>query len=73
MLFLQIVLRQKAGNCFPPSAMAETVISYLEEKGYLQAWYVGNATDFLVADASFLGVNKLLSPDQETARCLSVL
>ncbi|XP_062156273.1 adenylyl-sulfate kinase, chloroplastic isoform X3 [Alnus glutinosa] len=33
----EIVLRQKAGECVPPCAMAETVISYLEEKGYLQA------------------------------------
>nr|POF21964.1 adenylyl-sulfate kinase, chloroplastic [Quercus suber] len=33
----EIVLQQKGGDCVSPSDMAETVISYLEEKGYLQA------------------------------------
>ncbi|CAN6541967.1 unnamed protein product [Malus baccata var. baccata] len=34
---LQIVLQQKGTDCVTPGEMAETVISYLEEKGYLQA------------------------------------
>ncbi|KAF8404879.1 hypothetical protein HHK36_009774 [Tetracentron sinense] len=33
----EIVLRQKGGVCASPSDMAEEVISYLEEVGYLQA------------------------------------
>nr|XP_011466060.1 PREDICTED: adenylyl-sulfate kinase 3 isoform X2 [Fragaria vesca subsp. vesca] len=33
----EIVLQQKGRDCVSPSSMAETVISYLEEKGYLQA------------------------------------
>ncbi|XP_050133250.1 adenylyl-sulfate kinase 3-like isoform X4 [Malus sylvestris] len=33
----EIVLQQKGGDCVSPGEMAETVISYLEEKGYLQA------------------------------------
>ncbi|XP_034220303.1 adenylyl-sulfate kinase 3 isoform X1 [Prunus dulcis] len=33
----EIVLQQKGRDCVPPGEMAETVISYLEEKGYLQA------------------------------------
>ncbi|KAM3756952.1 hypothetical protein ACB098_02G151700 [Castanea mollissima] len=33
----EIVLQQKGGDLVSPSNMAETVISYLEEKGYLQA------------------------------------
>ncbi|XP_044470637.1 adenylyl-sulfate kinase 3 [Mangifera indica] len=33
----EIVLRQKEENCTSPCEMAETVISYLDEKGYLQA------------------------------------
>ncbi|CAB4284100.1 unnamed protein product [Prunus armeniaca] len=33
----EIVLQQKGSDCVPPGEMAETVISYLEEKGYLQA------------------------------------
>lgn len=33
----EIVLTQKADNCASPCDMAATVISYLEEKGYLQA------------------------------------
>uniref|UniRef100_A0A5B6ZDE7 Adenylyl-sulfate kinase n=1 Tax=Davidia involucrata TaxID=16924 RepID=A0A5B6ZDE7_DAVIN len=33
----EIVLQQKEGVCTSPSDMAETVISYLEEKGYLKA------------------------------------
>ncbi|XP_031257736.1 adenylyl-sulfate kinase 3-like isoform X1 [Pistacia vera] len=33
----EIVLRQKEDNCASPCEMAETVIAYLDEKGYLQA------------------------------------
>ncbi|XP_050388112.1 adenylyl-sulfate kinase, chloroplastic isoform X2 [Argentina anserina] len=33
----EIVLQQKGRDCVSPSSMAETVISYLEEKGYLKA------------------------------------
>ncbi|XP_020235022.1 adenylyl-sulfate kinase 3 isoform X1 [Cajanus cajan] len=33
----EIVLQQKGGDCQTPSDMAEIVISYLEENGYLQA------------------------------------
>lgn len=33
----EIVLQQKEGDCVSPCDMAETVMSYLEEKGYLQA------------------------------------
>ncbi|XP_021901583.1 adenylyl-sulfate kinase 3-like isoform X2 [Carica papaya] len=33
----EIVLRQKGENCCSPSYMAETVVSYLEDKGYLEA------------------------------------
>ncbi|KAK9949144.1 hypothetical protein M0R45_004682 [Rubus argutus] len=33
----EIVLQQTERDCVSPSNMAETVISYLEEKGYLQA------------------------------------
>ncbi|XP_021802498.1 adenylyl-sulfate kinase 3-like isoform X2 [Prunus avium] len=33
----EIVLQQKGRDCVLPCEMAETVISYLEEKGYLQA------------------------------------
>ncbi|KAH7520298.1 hypothetical protein FEM48_Zijuj08G0129300 [Ziziphus jujuba var. spinosa] len=33
----EIALQQKGKDCLSPSDMAETVISYLEEKGYLQA------------------------------------
>lgn len=33
----EIVLRQEGEMCPPPEVMAEKVISYLEEKGYLQA------------------------------------
>ncbi|XVE82938.1 hypothetical protein DITRI_Ditri16bG0045300 [Diplodiscus trichospermus] len=33
----ELILPQKGNNCASPSEMAETVISYLEEKGYLQA------------------------------------
>ncbi|XP_023751848.1 adenylyl-sulfate kinase 3 [Lactuca sativa] len=33
----EIVLRQEGEVCPPPETMAEKVISYLEEKGYLQA------------------------------------
>ncbi|KAJ7952756.1 Adenylyl-sulfate kinase [Quillaja saponaria] len=33
----EIILQQKGKDCVSPRDMAETVISYLEEKGYLQA------------------------------------
>ncbi|XP_061365564.1 adenylyl-sulfate kinase, chloroplastic-like isoform X2 [Gastrolobium bilobum] len=33
----EIVLQQKGGDCKSPNDMAEIVISYLEENGYLQA------------------------------------
>ncbi|XWS45144.1 hypothetical protein CRYUN_Cryun15aG0111500 [Craigia yunnanensis] len=33
----ELVLPQKGNNCASPCEMAETVISYLEERGYLQA------------------------------------
>ncbi|MBA0562597.1 hypothetical protein Golax_005240 [Gossypium laxum] len=35
--FLLLELPQKGNNCASPCEMAEIVISYLEEKGYLQA------------------------------------
>ena len=37
LLFFQIVLQCNTGDCSTPSDMAGKVISYLEEKGYLQA------------------------------------
>lgn len=35
--FYQIILEQKGLNCPSPFDMAEEVVSYLEEKGYLEA------------------------------------
>ena len=37
LLTLQIVLQQKSDTCTSPCEMAETVVSYLEDHGYLQA------------------------------------
>lgn len=34
---VQIVLKQTEDDCAPPHIMAEQVISYLEERGYLDA------------------------------------
>lgn len=41
MFYEQIVLKQTEGHCASPCDMAEQVISYLEERGYLQAWIFG--------------------------------